>query len=81
MGFSGPLISLMFIVMSTAPGQMAQRQLVAALKAATAAGAKIKAAEAWVENPGPEASRNAVWRWRTSGFYFFKLFLMVCNRS
>lgn len=37
--------------------QMPQRQLVAALKAATAAGAKIKAAEAWMENPGPDESR------------------------
>jgi len=34
-----------------------QRHLVAALKAATAAGAKIKAAEAWMENPGPDESR------------------------
>eukprot|EP00435_Cladocopium_sp_Y103_P062227 s167_g23.t2 len=34
---------------------MAQRQLVAALKAATAAGAKIKAAETWMENPGPSS--------------------------
>eukprot|EP00438_Fugacium_kawagutii_P025497 Skav224834 [mRNA] locus=scaffold3408:234895:235403:+ [translate_table: standard] len=30
---------------------VAQRQLVAALKAATAAGAKLKAAETWTENP------------------------------
>ncbi|CAL1136122.1 unnamed protein product [Cladocopium goreaui] len=37
---------------------MAQRQLVAALKAATAAGAKIKAAEAWMKNPGPDDSKH-----------------------